>query len=125
MFGLPSLSPVRTLNCHPCHGQVTISPESLPSPIGPPACGQVLSTAKNVPFTLNNAIQTPLISTVLPVPGGMFSTLATVTNSDMRPQDVNEIVTQTAFKASAEWPQRLISGKSYGIEHIRAYPRPI
>ena len=74
------------------------------------------------PFTLNNAIQMPLTSTVLPVPGGISSTFATVINSDMRPQDFNAIVMETRVTTSAEWPQSLISTKSYGIEHNRAYP---
>ena len=36
-FGLPSRSPVRTLNSQPCHGHVTTGPVRWPSPIGPPA----------------------------------------------------------------------------------------
>src|SRR5262249_3081110 len=112
MFGLPSRSPVRTLNCHPCHGQVTISPASWPSPIGPPACGQVLSTAKNEPATLNNAIQTPFTSTVFPVPGLMSSVVATVTNSVM---SVIHGESHAAHR-SRRMALRLILPQAYGIE---------
>ena len=55
-------SPVFKLNVHECHGQTTASPSSHPCPIGPCRCGQILSIADSVPFTLAKQIPTPATS---------------------------------------------------------------
>ena len=44
---------------------------------GPPWCGQRLRSAKNSPPTLKTPIERPATSTILRVPGGISSTVAT------------------------------------------------
>src|SRR6516165_4548056 len=81
--GGASTSPVLTLNCAPCQGQVTTSPDNSPSPNGPPSWVQVLSMAWNVPATLKRAMLRPPASTTLPVPGATSFVSATFTSLDM------------------------------------------
>src|SRR2546423_15602331 len=83
--GSPAFSPVRTLYCHMCQGQVTTSPSRNPSPSGPPRCRQVLSSAYTAPSTLNRATALPLASTVIEEPGPKSDKFATLTNSAIVP----------------------------------------
>ena len=70
--------PVRTLNFQPCQGHWTRSPSNVPSPKGPPACGQVLSRANSSPLTLNRATPRPVLSnsTERQDPGGRSDNFA-------------------------------------------------
>ena len=56
------------------------SPSMVPSPKGPPACGQVLSSAKMCPLRLKRAMPQSLVSRLLHVPGGRSAIWAIGTN---------------------------------------------
>jgi len=52
-----SLRPLVTSQRQPCHGHVSAWPSRVPLLSGPPLCGQLLSSACNVPSTLASAYQ--------------------------------------------------------------------
>src|SRR5262249_4044408 len=109
--GGANTSPVLTLNCAPCQGQVTTSPANSPSPNGPPRWVQVLSMAWKVPATLNRAMLRPSASTTLPVPGASPFVSVTFTSLDMvfapfrvmRCPTISQQLLKDGFVAGFEW----------------------
>src|SRR5207244_10328096 len=76
-------APVFTLYCQPCHGQVTTSPSSSPSPSGPPRWRQVLSMTWNAPLRLKTAYSFPFTLATIPAPGATSAVPATRTKLAM------------------------------------------
>src|SRR5437588_4920922 len=73
--------PVQTLNCAPCHGQVSTSPSSSPSFSGPLICVQLSVNAQMSPFTLARQIGSPSTSMPSSSPSFISSSSATFINS--------------------------------------------
>src|ERR1019366_9373844 len=66
---------------HSCHGHTSLSPSRLPCPRGPPACGQMPSSALSSPPTLQIAYVPSPTSASITDPGGSAARDPTFTNA--------------------------------------------
>src|SRR5690349_20164734 len=63
-------TPVRQSYSQACHGHTRLPSTRLPSPSGPPACGQIPSKARNSPAALQIAYVFPSTMTSMTESGG-------------------------------------------------------